>query len=89
MPLARSKPAPATHPALPLNPSLLSLHTQPHPAAQVHRRACGSHRRHGQVLPPDAYLSAGIPLVLYLRDVVAPLLVELPEQSCHAFLSFR
>ena len=34
------------------------------------------------------YLEEGIRLVLYVRDSPNAEMVELPEQSCHAFISF-
>jgi hypothetical protein len=34
------------------------------------------------------YLEVGIQLVIYIRDKAFPGLVELPEQSNHAFLTF-
>ena len=47
----------------------------------------GHHRRHGQLLPLEAYLEEGIPLVLALREG-PPEMVELPEQSMHAFITW-
>jgi len=34
------------------------------------------------------YLEEEIPLVCYIRDKPYAEMVELPEQSCHCFLSF-
>ncbi|KAK9831777.1 hypothetical protein WJX74_008932 [Apatococcus lobatus] len=54
---------------------------------RVHAAATGGHRRHGQLLPLEAYLEEGIPLVLALRQG-PPEMVELPEQSMHAFITW-
>ncbi len=49
----------------------------------------GVHSRHGQLLPLEHYLEAGVPLVVHIRGGQArPELVELPECSCHAFVTF-
>lgn len=48
----------------------------------------GAHRRSHCLLPLEMYLEEGIPLVCYVRDGPHAEMVELPEQSCHAFLSF-
>ena len=54
---------------------------------RVHAAVTGEHRRHGQLLPLEAYLEEGIPLVLALRGG-PPEMVELPEQSLHAFITW-
>ena len=54
----------------------------------MHAAIFGDHSRHSQLLPLEFYLEEGIPLVLHVRDGSNMQLVELPEQSCHAFLSF-
>ncbi len=48
----------------------------------------GAHKRHGCLLPLEMYLEEDIPLVCYIRDKPFAEMVELPEQSCHCFLSF-
>ena len=48
----------------------------------------GAHKRHGCLLPLEMYLEEDIPLVCYIRDKAYAEMVELPEQSCHCFLSF-
>ena len=48
----------------------------------------GAHKRHGCLLPLEMYLEEGIPLVCYIRDKPYAEMVELPEQSCHCFMSF-
>ncbi|KAK9828825.1 hypothetical protein WJX72_002275 [[Myrmecia] bisecta] len=55
---------------------------------RVHAAVTGQHVRHGQLLPLEMYLEEGIPLVLALRDKPGAEMVELPEQSMHAFLSW-
>ena len=55
---------------------------------QLHAAVLGQHSRHANLLPLEMYLEEGIPLVLYMRNSPNAELVELPEQSCHAFLSF-
>ncbi|KAK3278242.1 hypothetical protein CYMTET_13807 [Cymbomonas tetramitiformis] len=57
----------------------------------VHRAVLGLHERHACLLPLEMYLDEGIPLVLHVRQTEGPdgmELVELPEQSCHSFVSF-
>lgn len=54
----------------------------------MHAAIFGNHSRHTQLLPLEFYLEEGIPLVLHVRDGPNMQLVELPEQSCHAFLTF-
>lgn len=56
---------------------------------QLHAAVVGAHARHAQLLPLEMYLEAGIPLVLYVRDSPHAEMLELPEQSCHAFISTR
>ena len=48
----------------------------------------GAHKRHGCLLPLEMYLEEDIPLVCYVRDKPYAEMVELPEQSCHCFMSF-
>ena len=55
---------------------------------RVHAAVMGAHRRSHCLLPLEMYLEEGIPLVCYVRDGPHAEMVELPEQSCHAFLSF-
>lgn len=55
---------------------------------RVHGAVVGTHARHANLLPLEMYLEEGIPLVLYVRDSHNAEMVELPEQSCHAFISF-
>lgn len=55
---------------------------------RVHAAVMGAHRRSQCLLPLEMYLEEGIPLVCYVRDGPYAEMVELPEQSCHAFLSF-
>lgn len=55
---------------------------------RVHAAVVGAHERHACLLPLEMYLEEGIPLVCYIRDQGHAQMVELPEQSCHAFLSF-
>ena len=55
---------------------------------RAHAAIFGDHSRHSQLLPLEFYLEEGIPLVLHVRDGPNMQLVELPEQSCHAFLTF-
>ena len=55
---------------------------------RVHAAVMGAHKRHGCLLPLEMYLEEGIPLVCYVRDKPYAEMVELPEQSCHCFLSF-
>ena len=55
---------------------------------RVHGAVVGAHGRHANLLPLEMYLEEGIPLVLYVRDSPHAEMVELPEQSCHAFISF-
>ncbi|KAK9867851.1 hypothetical protein WJX84_004192 [Apatococcus fuscideae] len=54
---------------------------------RMHSAVTGLHRRHGQLLPLEAYLEEGIPLVVALREG-PPEMVELPEQSMHAFITW-
>ncbi len=54
---------------------------------RLHAAVTGTHNRHGQLLPLEAYLEEGIPLVLALREG-PPEMVELPEQSMHAFITW-
>ncbi len=55
---------------------------------RVHAAVLGAHERHACLLPLEMYLEEGIPLVCYVRDQGHAQMVELPEQSCHAFMSF-
>ena len=55
---------------------------------RVHAAVTGAHKRHGCLLPLEMYLEEDIPLVCYIRDQPYAEMVELPEQSCHCFLSF-
>ncbi|KAL0021424.1 hypothetical protein WJX79_005613 [Trebouxia sp. C0005] len=55
---------------------------------RVHAAVMGAHKRHGCLLPLEMYLEEDIPLVCYIRDKPYAEMVELPEQSCHCFLSF-
>ena len=55
---------------------------------RVHAAVLGAHERHACLPPLEMYLEEGIPLVCYVRDQGHAQMVELPEQSCHAFLSF-
>jgi hypothetical protein len=55
---------------------------------RVHAAVVGAHERHACLLPLEMYLEEGIPLVCYIRDQGHAQMVELPEQSCHAFMSF-
>lgn len=55
---------------------------------RVHAAVMGAHKRHGCLLPLEMYLEEDIPLVCYIRDKAYAEMVELPEQSCHCFLSF-
>ncbi|KAL0053317.1 hypothetical protein WJX82_004176 [Trebouxia sp. C0006] len=55
---------------------------------RVHAAVMGAHKRHGCLLPLEMYLEEEIPLVCYIRDKPYAEMVELPEQSCHCFLSF-
>ena len=48
----------------------------------------GSFKRHGHVLPLEMYLEEGLPLVCYMREQRYAEMVELPEQSCHFFMSW-
>lgn len=54
----------------------------------LHETVIGTGVRHAGLLPLEMYLEAGIPLVIYLRDKGFPELVELPEQSNHAFITY-
>ena len=54
----------------------------------MHAAVLGAHERHACLLPLEMYLEEGIPLVCYVRDQGHAQMVELPEQSCHAFMSF-
>ena len=47
----------------------------------------GAHQRSQCALPLEMYLEEGIPLVCLVRDGPFAEMVELPEQSCHCFLS--
>ena len=55
---------------------------------RVHAAVLGAHERHTCLLPLEMYLEEGIPLVCHIRDQGNAQMVELPEQSCHAFISF-
>ena len=55
---------------------------------RVHAAVLGEHVRHECFLPLEMYLEEGIPLVCYMRDKGFAEMVELPQQSCHAFLTF-
>ena len=55
---------------------------------RVHAAVLGAHERHACLLPLELYLEEAIPLVCHIRDQSHAQMVELPEQSCHAFLSF-
>ena len=55
---------------------------------RVHAAVLGAHERHACLLPLEMYLEEAIPLVCYIRDQGHAQMVELPEQSCHAFMSF-
>ena len=55
---------------------------------RVHGAVMGAHKRSHCLLPLEMYLEEGIPLVCYVRDGPCAEMVELPEQSCHCFLSF-
>ncbi len=55
---------------------------------RVHAAVLGAHERHACLLPLEMYLEEGIPLVCHIRDQGHAQMVELPEQSCHAFISF-
>eukprot|EP00884_Botryococcus_braunii_P000886 jgi/Botrbrau1/10799/Bobra.0064s0005.1 len=55
---------------------------------ELHMSVLGSCARHICLLPLEMYLQAGIPLVMYVRDKGYSELVELPEQSNHAFITF-
>ena len=55
---------------------------------RVHAAVLGAHERHACLLPLEMYLEEAIPLVCYIRDLGHAQMVELPEQSCHAFISF-
>ncbi|DBB05775.1 TPA: hypothetical protein ACH3X1_012371 [Trebouxia sp. C0004] len=55
---------------------------------RVHAAVVGAHERHACLLPLEMYLEEDIPLVCYMRDHGHAQMVELPEQSCHAFMSF-
>ena len=55
---------------------------------RVHAGVMGAHERQACLLPLEMYLEEGIPLVCYSRDQGRAEMVELPEQSCHAFLTF-
>lgn len=55
---------------------------------RIHAAVVGSFRRHGHVLPLEMYLEEGLPLVCYLRSQPHAEMVELPEQSCHFFMSW-
>ena len=55
---------------------------------RVHAAVMGAHQRSQCLLPLEMYLEEGIPLVCHVRDGPHAEMVELPEQSCHAFLSF-
>ncbi len=48
----------------------------------------GTSTRHSGLLPLEMYLQEGIRLVMYVRDRSCAELVELPEQSSHAFISY-
>ncbi len=54
---------------------------------QIHTDWTGDCERSQVLLAPDAYLQAGLHMVLYTRSGQVPELVETPEQSCHAFIS--
>ena len=55
---------------------------------RVHAAVLGAHERHACLLPLEKYLEEGIPLVCHVRDQGHAQMVELPKQSCHAFMSF-
>ena len=55
---------------------------------RVHAAVLGAHERHACLLPLEMYLEEAIPLACYIRDQGHAQMVELPEQSCHAFISF-
>jgi hypothetical protein len=55
---------------------------------RVHAAATGYHSRHGQLLPLECYLEAGVRLVTHLRTERETTLCELCEQSMHAFVTF-
>ncbi|DBA98053.1 TPA: hypothetical protein ACH3X3_012881 [Trebouxia sp. C0006] len=55
---------------------------------RVHAAVLGAHERHACLLPLEMYLEEGIPLVCHVRDQGHAQMVELPKQSCHAFMSF-
>ena len=55
---------------------------------RVHATVLGAHERHMCLLPLEMYLEEGIPLVCHICDQGHAQMVELPEQSCHAFISF-
>ena len=55
---------------------------------RIHAVVMGSFKRHGHVLPLEMYLEEGLPLVCYLRNQPYAEMVELPEQSCHFFMSW-
>ena len=54
----------------------------------MHAAVMGAHKRHGYLLPLEMYLEEDISLVCYIRDKPYAEMVELPEQSCHCFMSF-
>ncbi len=54
----------------------------------MHAAVLRGHVRHGCLLPLEMYLEEGIPLVCYMRAQPYAEMVELPEQSCHCFMSF-
>ena len=84
-------PPPPPNSTINAHPLAHSAHTGPsrcRKLERVHAAILGDHSRHSQLLPLEFYLEEGIPLVLHARDGSNMQLVELPEQSCHAFLTF-
>jgi hypothetical protein len=56
---------------------------------RVHAAVTGNHSRHSQLLPLECYLEAGVHLVTHIReDTRSPSLVEVCEESMHAFVTF-
>ncbi|KAK9803862.1 hypothetical protein WJX73_009944 [Symbiochloris irregularis] len=55
---------------------------------RLHELLLGAHGRHSNLLPLEMYLEENIPVVAYVRSSPHAEMVELPEQSCHAFISF-
>ncbi|KAK9807920.1 hypothetical protein WJX73_002288 [Symbiochloris irregularis] len=55
---------------------------------RLHELLLGAHGRHSNLLPLEMYLEEDIPVVTYVRSSPHAEMVELPEQSCHAFISF-